>query len=94
MACDPPDIEELRARVLSLSASAASRPLIGEASRVAQRRHTRRGDAGRSRSTPARAVAYVRTSTKHQQYSIENQSDATRRYAGQRRIKIARTCAD
>ncbi|MBX6741515.1 MAG: recombinase family protein [Acetobacteraceae bacterium] len=54
----------------------------------------RRGGAGRDESVPARAAAYVRMSTEHQQYSIENQSEAIRRYAEQRGIEIVRIYAD
>ena len=37
-----------------------------------------------------RAAEYVRMSTEHQKYSTENQSDAIRRYADQRRMEIVR----
>ena len=45
-------------------------------------------------ATALRAVAYVRMSTDHQQYSTENQSDKIREYAARRGIEIVRTCAD
>lgn len=41
-----------------------------------------------------RAAEYVRMSTEHQKYSTENQSDAIRRYAEQRRMEIVRTYED
>ena len=41
-----------------------------------------------------RAVAYVRMSTDHQQYSTENQADKIRDYAERRGIEIIRTYAD
>jgi len=41
-----------------------------------------------------RAVAYVRMSTDHQQYSTENQADKIRDYAERRGIEIVRTYAD
>jgi DNA invertase Pin-like site-specific DNA recombinase len=40
------------------------------------------------------AVAYVRMSTEHQQYSTENQADKIREYAARRNIQIVRTYAD
>ncbi|MCC6363038.1 MAG: recombinase family protein [Bryobacterales bacterium] len=41
-----------------------------------------------------RAAEYARMSTEHQQYSIENQSDAIRQYAAKRGMIIVRTYAD
>ena len=41
-----------------------------------------------------RAAEYVRMSTKHQQYSTDNQSESIRRYADQRGYEIVRTYAD
>jgi DNA invertase Pin-like site-specific DNA recombinase len=41
-----------------------------------------------------RAAEYARMSTEHQQYSIENQSDAIRQYAARRGMTIVRTYAD
>jgi DNA invertase Pin-like site-specific DNA recombinase len=38
-----------------------------------------------------RAAEYARMSTEHQQYSIENQSDAIRQYAARRGMTIVRT---
>lgn len=43
---------------------------------------------------PIRAVAYVRMSTEHQQYSTENQACAIEAYASERGIEIVRTYAD
>ncbi len=40
------------------------------------------------------AVAYVRMSTEHQQYSTDNQSDAIRTYAERREFNILRTYSD
>jgi DNA invertase Pin-like site-specific DNA recombinase len=37
---------------------------------------------------------YVRMSTEHQQYSIDNQADAIRRYATAHNFEIVRTYAD
>ncbi|HEU0141977.1 MAG TPA: recombinase family protein, partial [Bryobacteraceae bacterium] len=46
-------------------------------------------------SAPAiRAAEYARMSTEHQQYSIENQSEAIRQYAQRRGMAIVRTYAD
>src|SRR3982074_2790304 len=42
----------------------------------------------------ARAAQYVRMSTDHQKYSIENQAAAIAAYATQRDLKIVRTYAD
>jgi DNA invertase Pin-like site-specific DNA recombinase len=41
-----------------------------------------------------RAAQYVRTSTEHQQYSTENQSDVLREYAKKRGFEIVRTFID
>ena len=43
---------------------------------------------------PIRAAQYVRMSTEHQKYSIENQSAAIRDYATRRGFSIVRTYAD
>jgi DNA invertase Pin-like site-specific DNA recombinase len=43
---------------------------------------------------PIRAAEYLRKSTEHQRYSIENQSDTNRAYAARRNIEIVRTYAD
>lgn len=43
---------------------------------------------------PIRAAEYLRKSTEHQKYSIENQADALRAYAARRGIQIVRTYAD
>jgi DNA invertase Pin-like site-specific DNA recombinase len=43
---------------------------------------------------PIRAAEYLRKSTEHQKYSIENQADAIRVYAARRGIQIVRTYAD
>lgn len=43
---------------------------------------------------PIRAAEYLRESTEHQKYSIENQADALRVYAASRGIQIVRTYAD
>jgi DNA invertase Pin-like site-specific DNA recombinase len=45
-------------------------------------------------AAPLRAAEYVRMSTDHQKYSIENQSEANRIYAAVRGIEIVRTYAD
>jgi DNA invertase Pin-like site-specific DNA recombinase len=42
----------------------------------------------------ARAAQYVRMSTGHQKYSIENQAAAIAAYAAQRDLKLVRTYAD
>ena len=47
-----------------------------------------------TRSTSRRAAAYVRMSTDHQQYSIENQMQVISDYALSRGVKIVRTYAD
>jgi len=41
-----------------------------------------------------RAAKYVRMSTEHQKYSIENQGEAIARYAAQRKLALVRTYAD
>src|SRR5260370_18261669 len=43
---------------------------------------------------PIRAAQYVRMSTEHQQYSIDNQSDWNRRYAEAHGMEIVRTHSD
>lgn len=43
---------------------------------------------------PARAAEYVRMSTEHQQYSMENQSQMIREYAQERGMAIIRTYED
>ena len=45
-------------------------------------------------SEPIRAAQYVRMSTEHQQYSIDNQSDWNKRYAAEHRMEIVRTYSD
>jgi DNA invertase Pin-like site-specific DNA recombinase len=45
-------------------------------------------------SLPKGAVEYVRMSTEHQQYSIENQQDVIRKFAEQHGTNIVRTYAD
>jgi DNA invertase Pin-like site-specific DNA recombinase len=45
-------------------------------------------------SVPIRAAEYLRKSTQHQRYSIENQADAIRLYAAKRGIQVVRTYAD
>lgn len=45
-------------------------------------------------SEPIPAVAYVRMSTEHQQYSTSNQMDRIQEYAARRGMKILRTYAD
>jgi DNA invertase Pin-like site-specific DNA recombinase len=51
-------------------------------------------DHGIPRSGSIRAAQYVRKSTDHQKYSIENQSAANHHYAAIRRMEIVRTYAD
>lgn len=41
-----------------------------------------------------RAAQYVRMSTEHQQYSVDNQAEAIARYAGRRGFEVVRTYAD
>ena len=43
---------------------------------------------------PTRAAAYVRMSTRHQQYSTSNQLDVIREYAAQRHMEIVRIYSD
>jgi predicted site-specific integrase-resolvase len=43
---------------------------------------------------PIRAAQYVRMSTEHQQYSIDNQSEAISLYARQHHMQIVKTYAD
>lgn len=43
---------------------------------------------------PIRVAQYVRMSTEHQQYSIDNQSDWNRRYAGAHGMAVVRTYSD
>ena len=47
-----------------------------------------------SEITEFRAALYVRTATKHQQYSTDNQSDEIRDYANKRGIEIVKTYTD
>jgi DNA invertase Pin-like site-specific DNA recombinase len=49
---------------------------------------------GPSQPPTARAAEYVRMSTEHQRYSIDNQSEAILRYARNRGYEIVRTYAD
>lgn len=46
------------------------------------------------RGLPARAAGYVRMSTEHQQYSIDNQSDVIAKYAQFHRMEVVRTYTD
>ena len=46
------------------------------------------------RPLPIRAAQYVRMSTEHQQYSIENQLDAIARYAKEHVMEVVRTYTD
>ena len=48
----------------------------------------------RSAAAPIRAAEYVRMSTEHQQYSLDYQACAIRRYAEERGFEIVRTYAD
>lgn len=45
-------------------------------------------------NSPLPAVAYVRMSTEHQQYSTENQLDRIREFATRRNLEIMRIFAD
>ena len=47
-----------------------------------------------STEVPIQAAQYVRMSTEHQQYSIDNQSEAIKRYAEEHRMKVVRTYTD
>ena len=47
-----------------------------------------------SETVPVRAAQYVRMSTEHQQYSLENQADAIARYAHANGMHIVRTYSD
>jgi DNA invertase Pin-like site-specific DNA recombinase len=49
---------------------------------------------GQAVGAPIRAAEYLRKSTQHQKYSIENQADAIRLYAAKRGIQVVRTYAD
>src|SRR5436305_7332464 len=40
------------------------------------------------------AAQYLRMSTDHQQYSMDNQADAIQQYAAARGFEIVKTCAD
>jgi DNA invertase Pin-like site-specific DNA recombinase len=51
-------------------------------------------DTGKSKGGPMRAAQYVRMSTEHQQYSIENQEAAIAAYASSRDFEIVKTYAD
>lgn len=50
--------------------------------------------ASNSKSNKLRAVAYVRMSTDHQQYSTQNQLDVIKKYASEHSINIIRTYSD
>ncbi len=52
------------------------------------------GSAVSSEQTPLRAAEYVRMSTEHQRYSIENQSDVIKKYAARHNMEIIRTYSD
>ena len=52
------------------------------------------GPSQASKDTHIRAAEYVRMSTEHQQYSIENQSEVIRRYATAHRMEVVRTYQD
>jgi len=43
---------------------------------------------------PTRAAQYLRMSTEHQQYSMENQADAIRRYATEHQMEVIKTYSD
>ena len=45
-------------------------------------------------TAPILAAEYVRMSTDQQQYSLDNQSDAIRRYAEHNNMRIVRTYSD
>src|SRR5579863_6148817 len=45
-------------------------------------------------ASPIRAAQYVRMSTEHQQYSIDNQSEAISRYAQEHQMELVRTYVD
>jgi DNA invertase Pin-like site-specific DNA recombinase len=47
-----------------------------------------------SQPSPTLAAKYVRMSTEHQQYSIDNQADAISRYAREHNMEIVRTYVD
>lgn len=47
-----------------------------------------------SKTSPTLAAKYVRMSTEHQQYSIDNQADAISRYAREHDMEIVRTYTD
>src|ERR1700693_2505854 len=47
-----------------------------------------------STPSPTLAAKYVRMSTEHQQYSIDNQADAISRYAREHNMEIVRTYTD
>jgi len=44
--------------------------------------------------SPLPAAQYLRMSTEHQQYSLENQSDAIRRYAADHGFAVVKTYVD
>ena len=52
------------------------------------------GPASTPQPPPTRAVAYVRMSTEHQQYSTSNQMDVVREYAVQRNMEITKIYSD
>ena len=47
-----------------------------------------------SKNGPIRAAQYVRMSTEHQQYSIDNQSEAISLYAREHEMEVVKTYAD
>src|SRR6202041_861623 len=47
-----------------------------------------------SATTPVPAAQYVRMSTEHQQYSLENQTDAIHKYAALRCFEVIQTYSD
>lgn len=49
---------------------------------------------GPPRGKPIRAAAYVRMSTEHQQYSVDNQLEAIRQYADRHHLEIVRIYSD
>lgn len=52
------------------------------------------GEKGHFDAPRIRAAQYVRMSTKHQKYSVDNQSDVIQRYAEKRGYEIVRTYSD
>jgi DNA invertase Pin-like site-specific DNA recombinase len=51
-------------------------------------------DEEKENPTPKRAATYVRMSTEHQQYSIDNQSDALKEYADKHNMEIVPSYVD